>query len=85
MNTKSLNEEICTFVINKLKSYKANIIPRDFKSLEDWKKELNNGKLLFMNLLYEITFNPNKSINEYSDAYIDAMRWLTLYMVSLNE
>ena len=30
-------------------------------------------------------FNPNKSINEYSDAYIDAMRWLTLYAINLNE
>lgn len=81
----TLLEKFCNRIINELNRYNPTIIPRGFKSLEDWKKELNNGKLLFMNLLYEIKFNPNKSINEYSDAYIDAMRWLTLYAINLNE
>ena len=81
----TLLEKFCNRIINELNRYNHTIIHRGFKSLEDWKKELNNGKLLFMNLLYEIKFNPNKSINEYSDAYIDAMRWLTLYVINLNE
>ena len=81
----TLLEKFCNRIINELNRYNRTIIHREFKSIEDWKKELNNGKLLFMNLLYEIKFNPNKSINEYSDAYIDAMRWLTLYAINLNE
>lgn len=88
MNTKSLNEEICTFIINELKSYKTNVIPRGFSSLVDWKREIKNGIYIFEQLRddFIIQYQDNiQTVNEYSDHYIDAMRWLTLYMVSLNE